>query len=300
MNALPILQPGDAVEVIAPASRCSKHQLLEIKELLESWHLTCLVKEDIFGDDLLCAHDDVTRFNHLKDALLNSQTKAIICARGGYGAMRLIPQLAKVSAPKVPKIFVGMSDITCLHLYLQQQWGWVTIHGAASPEKFSAESIAALKSLLFAETESVIFSELKPLNRLAKEGRELGATVTGGNLTIIQAGIGTNWQIDTNNKLVLLEEINERGYRVDRMLEHLQQAQIFKGAAAILLGDFLGGEEPDGTSLIQPVLQRFAEQCEIPVVQIDGIGHGSINFPIPCGTEALLQLGEHIRLTCPR
>ena len=297
MNKLPVLVPGDSVELIAPASRCTDDQLQALKQLLESWQLNCIIKDDIFGDDLICANTDNLRFQHLKAALQNPQTKAVICVRGGYGSLRLIPQLSKVHPIPEPKIFVGMSDITSLHLYLQQQWGWPVIHGAAAPDKFSAESIASLKSILFAEKESVNFPDLKPLNTHAKQNRVIESQVTGGNLAIIQAGIGTNWQMDGRNKIVLLEEINERGYRVDRMLEHLQQANILKGAAAIVLADFLGGEESDGSSLIQPVLQRFAESCEVPVVQMQGIGHGHTNFPIPCNTPAHLQLGDTIHLT---
>jgi muramoyltetrapeptide carboxypeptidase len=300
MTTLPVLKPKDRVELIAPASRCSDNQLSEIKDLLAAWGLNCTVKQDIFGKDLLCANTDEARFNHLKEALYNPEIKAIVCVRGGYGAMRLIPELAKLNPPKKPKIFVGMSDITCLHLFLQQHWGWTTIHGAASPEKFSAQSLASLKSILFAEKESSLFTGLIPLNNQAKKLNKIRSSVTGGNLTIIQASIGTNWQIDARNKLILLEEINERAYRVDRMLEHLHQAHIFKNAAAILLGDFLSANEPDGTSLIEPVLARFAKQCEIPVVQIQGIGHGPTNFSIPCGTQAQLELGNTIQLTCLR
>lgn len=300
MKKLPILKPSDSVELIAPASRCSDSQLLEFKGLLESWQLNCIVKEDIFGKDLLCANTDEARFDHLKNALLNPETKAIICARGGYGAIRLIPKLAELRPPATPKIFVGMSDTTCLQLYLQQQWGWPTIHGAAAPDRFSQESIASLKSILFGEVNYVEFTQLKPLNQQAKENRIIESRVTGGNLAIIQSGIGTCWQMDGRNKLILLEDIGERGYRVDRMLEHLQQANIFKGAAAILLADFLGGEEPDGTSLIQPVLARFAEHRDIPVVQMQGIGHGRINFPVPFETSAQLRLGDKIQLICLR
>ena len=121
MKKLPILNSGDFVEVIAPASRCSDNQLQALKELLESWKLNCIIKKDIFGEDLLCAHTDEARFEHLKNALQNPETKAVICARGGYGSLRLIPKLTEIQAPKQVKIFVGMSDITSLHLYLQQQ-----------------------------------------------------------------------------------------------------------------------------------------------------------------------------------
>ncbi|MFJ1269734.1 LD-carboxypeptidase [Legionella lytica] len=300
MNSLPILKPGDLVELIAPASRCTDQQLQELKELIHSWQLNCSVKDDIFAEDLFCANSDERRFHHLKNALLDSQAKALICVRGGYGTMRLIPRLANLQPPAQAKIFVGMSDITSLHLYLQQHWGWATIHGGATPDKFTAESINALKSLLFAERTSVDFYGLRPLNSLAQEHRIIQSTVTGGNLTLIQASIGTNWQLDGRGKIILLEEINERGYRVDRMLEHLRQANIFQGAVAVLFADFLGGDEANGTSLIQPVLQRFADDSAIPVVQMDGIGHGATNFPIPLATATQLHLGKEIHLSCSR
>jgi muramoyltetrapeptide carboxypeptidase len=219
--------------------------------------------------------------------------------RGGYGATRLIPKLAEISPPETAKLFMGMSDITCLHLYFQQHWGWPTIHGAAAPDKFSKETIAAVKSILLHD-EPVEFNGLIPLNKHAQKEGLIPSSVTGGNLTIIQSGIGTCWQMDGRDKIILLEEIGERGYRVDRMLEHLKQTHIFTHAAAILLGDFLEGNEPNGTSLIGPVLQRFAESIDIPVLRIEGVGHGPVNFPIPLGVRANLQLGEQAHLTCFR
>ncbi|KTC91056.1 S66 peptidase family protein [Fluoribacter dumoffii] len=299
MKKLPVLRPGDSVEIIAPSSRSTDSQLLDLKKLLESWGLICVVQEDIFARDLLCANTDEMRFKHLKNALLNPETKAVICVRGGYGSTRLIPQLTAIDAPERVKIFVGMSDITCLHLYLQQHWQWPTIHGAAAPDKFSQETIASVQSVLFAGT-AAHFKDLIPLNKHAENEELIKSQVTGGNLALIQSGIGTCWQMDGRNKIVLLEEIGERGYRVDRMLEHLTQARMFTQAAAILLGDFLEGREPNGSSLIEPVLQRFAEKSAIPVLRVPGVGHGPVNYAIPLGTEAHLQLGAHPQLTCFR
>lgn len=293
-----VLKCGDVVEIIAPASRCSDKQLIEMRELLESWQLNCIIKQDIFGPDLLCANTDEARFKHLREALQNPESKAIFCARGGYGSMRLIPQLTQIDKPNSPKILIGMSDVTALQLYLQQQWGWPVIHGAAAPDRFSPESIAALKSLVFGTVKHLEFPGLIPLNQYAQTNRIIESSLTGGNLSIIQAGIGTSWAIDGRDKIILLEDIGERGYRVDRMLEHLFQANIFQYAAAILLGDFLEGKEPDNSSLIHSVLSRFAESCTVPVVQIKGIGHGCNNIPIVFGTEAKLQLGDEIKLTC--
>lgn len=296
MHKLPILQPGDRVEVIAPASRCSDEALHDLEELLTSWQLNCIISNDIFGHDLLCANTDEIRFKSLKNALQRPETKAVICARGGYGSMRLIPALSKITPPRDPKLFVGMSDITALQLFLRQQWQWPTIHGSLTRDKCSPESIAALKSILFGTVEQINLVGL-PLNMHAEKDNVIEAALTGGNLSLVQTSIGTLWQINGENKIIFLEEINERGYRVDRTLEHLCQANIFKDAAAIFFGDFIEGNEPDGSSLIKPVLERFAQHCEIPVVQINGIGHGYINTPLLLGTPATLHLGKQIKLT---
>lgn len=300
MQKLPVLKPGDSVDIIAPASRCSDKQLTELKKLLESWQLNCLVADNIFGEDVFCANTDEIRFNQLANALQNPQTKAIICARGGYGSMRLIPELKKITPPRTNKIFVGMSDITALQIYLQQQWQWPTIHGASAPDRFSAESIASLKSILFGDIKEVKFTELSSLNKHAKKNNTIEGYVAGGNLSLVQAGIGTSWQLDGRDKIILLEDTGERGYRIDRMLQHLQQANIFEDAAAILFGDFIEGKEPDGTCLIESALNRFADSSKIPVVRVKGVGHGYTNFPLPLGTNAKLQLGSKVTLTCTR
>ena len=299
MKHLPVLQPGDHIEIIAPASRCSDGLLSEINSLLSSWHLNCTVSDDIFGPDLLCANTDEIRFESLKRALLNPDTKAILCARGGYGCMRLIPELEKITPPTTPKLFIGMSDITALNLFLQQKWHWPVIHGALALDKFSPAAIDDIKALMFGNDEQIQFQGI-PLNAAAKKSHTIQSSVTGGNLCLIQTSIGTSWQLNGRDKIILLEEIGERGYRVDRMLAHLEQAGIFKDATAILLGDFIGGEEADGQSLVQPVLERFAAQCALPVVQVKGIGHGRDNLAIPLGTSATLQLGSEIKLICFR
>ena len=290
MMHYPLLHPGDTVELIAPAARCSDEQLSSIKELLISWGLNCIVDPALFGKDLLCANSDVNRFTLLKNALYRPETKAIICVRGGYGSLRLIPELAQLSQPSQSKLLIGMSDITALNLYLMQQWQWPILHAALALDKFSPESIAAVKYFLFNRPSQVQLHGY-PLNKAAQKSGMIQAALTGGNLCMVQTSIGTIWQMNAKNKIIFLEEINERGYRIDRMLVHLQQAGLFHDIAAIIFGDFIQGFEPNGSSLIDPVLARFAENCSIPVVQIKGLGHGPTNFPIPLGMESTLKLG---------
>jgi len=292
------LKPGDEVDVIAPAGRPYPGHLTQIIEVLTAWQLRVNMPDDILGDDLLCANSDAMRLRHLQAALMNPKSKAIICARGGYGMTRLLPALFNMQPPAQPKLVVGMSDLTSLAIFLEQQWGWASLHAAMSVWRLEPVSITAIKQALFAETNPIKFTQVEPINQLAKENRLINSSVAGGNLCLVQAGLGTAWQLNAQDKIILLEEVHERGYRVDRMLEHLHQAGIFTQAKAVIFGDFIGGEEPNGTSLIQPVLQRFAERLPIPVVHIKGIGHGNINYPIPLGTPSQLQLGINSHLLC--
>jgi muramoyltetrapeptide carboxypeptidase len=292
------LIPGDAVDIIAPAGRLPKENITKLANLLTSWQLKVNVAEDILGDDLLCANSDAARLKHLQSALLNPHSKAVVCARGGYGAMRLMPELFKLPVPNQVKLFVGMSDITAINIFLQQQWHWATLHAALSVWRLAEPSIKALKHAILGEVPHITFTELRPLNREAAQTQLINSTVVGGNLCLVQCSIGTSWQLDTQDKIILLEETGERAYKIDRMLEQLYQAGLFKQAKAVVFGDFIKGEEPNGTSLIAPVLQRFAERLTIPVIQIPGIGHDSINYPIPLGTPAQLQLGSTHHLCC--
>ncbi|MGE3920578.1 MAG: LD-carboxypeptidase [Gammaproteobacteria bacterium] len=139
INSLPILKLGDSVEIIAPASRCTDQRLKDTMSLLTEWHLNPIISDTLFAPDLLCANTDENRFNNLKKALFNPATKAIIIAKGGYGSIRLLSKLNELQPPKSNKIFVGMSDSISLQIFLQQKWGWPTIHGTLAKDRISFE-----------------------------------------------------------------------------------------------------------------------------------------------------------------
>lgn len=287
------LRAGDWVEIVAPASR-GLRELAALKSLLSTWGLQVLVDERIFGEDLLCANSDSLRFNLLKQAFERRETKAIICVRGGYGSLRLLPALRTMPPPLLRKWFIGMSDITALHLFLQQSWQWPTLHGSLITGIHAEASIAATKAVLFGEKTTLSFDAM-PLNDCARVRPIPHAVVTGGNLCIVQTSLGTAWQIDARHKILFLEDTGERGYQVDRILTHLQQAGVFQQACAVVFGDFTKALEPDGTSLIEGVLARFAQSCEIPVFQVNGIGHGYHNAPLPLGSRSRVYPGDTVR-----
>lgn len=288
------LQKGDVVDIIAPASSTKGDGLKEGLAFLESWGLVPRISANIFGADVVCANTDEERFAQLKKALLANDSRAIWCVRGGYGANRLVPMLAKLKKPKgPPKLFMGFSDITTLHVFLNSQWGWPTVH-APMVDRIGRglilkPQLQELHDIYFGHEMKVHFTGLSPMNEAAKKSRLVRGPMSGGNLMTLQSAIGTKAPWKPAGKIIFLEEIDERGYRVDRQLEHLRQTGHFDRARAIVLGDFLGGEETGGGNRVWPVLERFASQMKIPVMRGLQVGHGDLQRPVPFETDAVLD-----------
>jgi muramoyltetrapeptide carboxypeptidase len=182
-----------------------------------------------------------------------------------------------------------------LHIWLRQRWGWPTLHAPtllrAARGEVTAESLSLLRKFLFGEIKQLSYG-LTKLNKAADIAEIIEAEITGGNLAIIASGAGTDWQIDAAGKILFFEEVDERGYKIDRMLTQLQQAGVInhrQSPEAIIFGDFNGGDEADGGSLVLPVIKRFAESVAIPCFSLSGIGHGEVNNPLPFGITAIIK-----------
>ncbi|MSP52818.1 MAG: LD-carboxypeptidase [Gammaproteobacteria bacterium] len=296
VNKFRYLQHGDTVDIVAPAGKSEPAVLQKITELLASWGLKVNIPSNTLGDDLICANTDEIRFALLKDALLNPDSKAIWCLRGGYGSMRLIPELEQLTPPKQQKLFIGFSDITALHIFLNQKWGWPTIHGPsaqqAATDQLDHDSIIKVQNLFLGKTKEIEFNNLVALNNAAKIMRKITAPIVGTNLTLVECSLGTSWHINTEQKILLLEDVNMTAYQIDRSLQHLKQAHVFKNAVAVLLGDFMGLDKEKDAELIDKVLQRFANELSIPVLKIPTIGHDKTNYVLPLGVIAELQLNK--------
>jgi muramoyltetrapeptide carboxypeptidase len=290
------LKKNSIIDIIAPASGVTDAATIEkLKALLENWQLTPRISPDLFGPDLLCANNDKNRFQQLKDALLNSSSQAIWCLRGGYGCTRLIPFLLKLNAPEKSKLFIGFSDITVLHVFLQQKWHWQTLHGPTLNQVIhrliEKENIDELKEIIFGHLHELTYL-LTPYHKPTTLDSIL-APLTGGSLSLLQTSLGTDWQIETKDKILFLEDVNEVAYRIDRMLQHLQQSGILTHVKAILLGDFTFTTKIEEEKKILAVLERFAKEQNFPVLRCPGIGHGKKNRSLPLGTLALLDLNKN-------
>ncbi len=273
------------IHLIAPSYPLPQEDVDLTKSYFEDLGMKVTVPPDLLGEDLLCAHKDPTRLFHLQNALKDPSVDIIWLLCGGYGLTRLISDLLPMKKPKKEKLFIGFSDGTVLHIFLNQVWGWPSLHGATARQiakvTVGTQTIESTLSIMREGLQNYCPPALQPFNKQAKAMNSLSGTVTGGNLCLLEKSLGTDWQINTKGKILFLEEFCERGYRIDRTLIHLQQARIFEGVKAIILGDFIKGEEENNTSLIPPVLQRFAEQLSVPIFCLPGYGHGEENLPLP-------------------
>jgi muramoyltetrapeptide carboxypeptidase len=275
-----------SIRLIAPASGSDPQT---IEALRTTTHLNIDISDNLIEKSIIFhANSDENRFLQLKNALYDESSSTIIWTlRGGYGSARLIDYLSKCPKPKTEKIFIGSSDITALHLFLSQQWGWRTIHGAGlasilNPDQ-DPQNFEKIATIVSKSKKTLSLNPLIPLNTAALNTKKISGCITGGNLSIIQTSIGTSWQIQTAGKILFLEEIGEKGYRIDRALNHLKQAGLLKKVRAIVLGQYLAPDVPKDVSASEAItvaIERFAKDTQIPVFKNEQFGHGNINYPI--------------------
>jgi muramoyltetrapeptide carboxypeptidase len=296
------LQKGDIVDLVLPASGLPADVIQLAEAFLNSWGLKARYPKEMLKPHLIFAQSDERRFQFLKDALMNKQSKAVWCLRGGYGSNRLLPFLKDLKSPAQSKFFIGISDVTSLHLFLNQKWGWITYHGSLidrlAKNTLSEKCKTELKQILFGDISKVQFL-ITPCNDLARKITREKARIVGGNLVTIQSSLGTRDEIKTQKKFLFFEELNERGYRLDRMLEQLHQSGKFKDCAGLLVGHVLGGEEKSsepgqiGKSTWDILFKDWQRRLKIPVFSGVPTGHGEDLHCLPLNALAEITQVPH-------
>lgn len=290
------LKAGDIVDVIAPGSSSSSLDVAKSIEFLKAWDLTprvCIIDSK---HPFHCGEDE-ERLALLQKAIYAKDSKAIMCMRGGYGCNRLMPELLKIKTPKFNKLLIGYSDITTLHLLFSQKWKWVSCHGPLLDTfingKLDSKQTHEARDLLFGKIKSSEF-KIEPLNEAARKAKTIKAPAIGGNLVVLASSLGTDYQLSTKGKILFLEEVGERGYRIDRDLEHLRQVGALAGCRAVVFGEFLGGNESDQKNYVQFAIERFAAQTKIPCFNGLEVGHGHKNRMLFLGTATELLSSKGI------
>jgi muramoyltetrapeptide carboxypeptidase len=289
----PALRPGDAIRVLSLASpvkpeplRKGCEELARLGFVAKADDATVLARESYFAGSACC------RRAALERALVEPETRAVFCSRGGYGSNYLVDEL-KVPAGRA-KILLGSSDITSLQIFLRQKFGWVTFYGPMVASNFDHGAGAAhgydRESLLHAltETERGWTFDLQGESLVAGE---VEGVLLGGCLTLIETSLGTPWELDTRGAVLVLEDRGMKPYQVDRALMHLQQAGKFEGIAGIVLGDFPDCQAADGDETVRHVARRILEPLKLPLVWGAPIGHTErAALTLPLGIRAKLSV----------
>jgi muramoyltetrapeptide carboxypeptidase len=294
------LKAGDIVDVVAPGSGTRAEELSDALKFLESWDLKGRVHEPLFSGHPYVSHGIEKRVKDLKKALSAKDSKAVWCLRGGYGAIQLVPEILKLkqsSSISRGKLLLGYSDVSTLHVWLSQKWNWTSCHGplldGMGKGKYPEKDVRELYNILFGSQTGLVFDGLEPKNKAAAKVRTIEAPLVAGNLMVLASTLGTPLQIRTRGKILCLEESGERGYRVDRLFWQLQQSKALDGCLAVLLGDFLGGDEAGGKgSFVVQAISEFCLRQKIPVFSGLQIGHGDVNRPLFLGPKAVLTLNR--------
>lgn len=293
------LRPGDTIGLITPGSYLSDEGLGRAVRNLESLGFRVKLGEHISAENGFVAGTDEQRLADLHAMFADPEVAGIWCARGGYGCTRLLPFIDYDLIRDHPKALIGYSDITALHIAIHQRTGLVTFHGPVGASDLTDYTRAQFEAVLM-EGRAPYTIELSEDN-LAKEAEAYQPAVlrpgkargvlTGGNLSLLAALCGTPDEPDFAGKLVFLEEIGEKPYRIDRMLTQLRQATALHEAAGLALGVFAGcepDEDDRSLSLQETLTDRLAELGPAAVYGLS-FGHIANQCTLPVGVEAELD-----------
>lgn len=281
------LKKGDKIGIVAPARKIRAEQLQPAIELFRSWGLEPVLSNNLFGEHHQFSGTDEQRSADLQTFLDDKSIKAIVSARGGYGALRIIDSLDFTKFRKDPKWVVGFSDITVLHSHIHNL-GIETLH-SDMPINFGrdADSTETLRKALFGEKLSYAF-DAYPLNRSG----ECSGVVVGGNLSLLYALTGSVSDIDTRGKILFLEDLDEYLYHIDRMMLNLDRSGKLKGLAGLVVGgmtDMKDNNIPFGRNA-EEIIADAVKKYKYPVCFGFPAGHILKNSALSLGRRAELKV----------
>ena len=286
------LEVGDTIGMVAPASPADPAKVERAIKYLMGLGYKVKAGESVYSSRGYLAGSDELRAGDINRMFADNEVNAIFCLRGGYGSQRILDIVDFELIRNNPKIFMGYSDITALLNAIHQKCDLITFHGPMGGDfagglgkptkaamKKALESIGPIGQLENPESPEVV-----------AEGCGSGRIV-GGNLSIVSASLGTPYEIDTRGKILMLEDVFEEPYSIDRMLTQLKLAGKLSDASGIVLGDWgnTEPEEPEKSLSLEEVFEDMFKDIGKPVLKGYKIGHCKPNLTVPIGAEALLD-----------
>ena len=294
MKIPPYLKHGDKIAIVAPARKITMEELSSAIEIFKQWGLKVVLGKNLFQHHHQFSGTDEQRTADLQAALDDTDIKAIISARGGYGTLRVIDKLDFSKFKKYPKWIIGYSDMTVLHSHIHSNFNIPTIH-ATMPINFdkNKDAVESLRKALFGETLAYIF----PKNKLNRKGACKGV-LTGGNLSLLYALNNSVSNIETKNKILFIEDLDEYLYHIDRMMLNLKRSGKLKNLAGLIVGgmtDMKDNTVPYGKTAEEIILDAVKEY-NYPVYFGFPAGHIDKNSALVLGKKIEVKVGREIYL----
>lgn len=240
------------------------------------------------------AADDAQRARDVQAAFADDTIAGVLCLRGGYGAHRILPLLDLDAIARRPKLFAGYSDVTALHTAFHQVCGFVTYHAPMPASDYYQPvdelTMSQLRRCLFGPLAGPVANPAgRPLTALS-HGSAMGR-LCGGNLSLLAASLGTPWEIDTKGKLLFLEDVGEKVYRIDGMLTQLRNAGKFRDCAGVILGEWTDcpPEDPERSLTLEEVFRELIVPAGKPVLSGLACGHTLPTLSLPLGAMAAMD-----------
>lgn len=292
------LKRGDLIGLVTPGSPITKEQLAGAVTRLEDLGFRTTYNDSVLSEYGYFAGTDRERADELMEMFTREEVDAIWCVRGGYGSIRILDLLDYDQIQKNPKVFLGYSDITALLTSIYQESGLVTFHGPMGVSDFNRFTVKSIRNVLLEPKEEYKYPYKREkdtrdnpeFDRYTLSGGRAEGDLIGGNISVLDSMIGTRFEPDFENKIVYLEEIEEKTYRVDKMVFHLLSGTNLPRAAGIVMGVFGDCNINDQPALsLKVALDDLLKPLGIPVSYGFPFGHIKRMVTIPTGIKAALD-----------
>lgn len=287
-----VLSKGNKVAIVAPAGRVLKTDMLYAEKILKGWGLEVVEGKHLYKDYYNFSANDEGRAADFQEALDNAEIRAIFCARGGYGAIRIVDDLDFTKFLANPKWVIGYSDITLLHAKVNKL-GIASVHGTM-PAKFSEMKITdaplvSLKNALFGKELNYTIADSK-YNRKGMAKGEL----IGGNLSILYSLMGSDMAIDGKGKILFIEDLSEYLYHIDRMMIGLKRSGVFNNLEGLLIGGFSDMKDNAISfgKTVEEIVLDAVKHYSFPVAFGFPAGHIADNRAMILGSNVVLEVNE--------
>jgi muramoyltetrapeptide carboxypeptidase len=281
----PALRPGARIALVAPAGPVRAERLASALEHCARFGFEAVPGSAIRQRTGYLAGDDAERLADLQRALDDPAIDGIWALRGGYGTMRLLPRLR---LPPVPKAYIGFSDNTALHLWLDRA-GMVSFHAPHPGADFTPLALDCFRRVLLRPEPAGILPQAPETPVRTLVGGSAEGTLVGGNLALVAALCGTPWQPDARGRILFLEDVGEAPYRLDRLLRQLELSGVLGNVAGLALGQFTECDGDPGDPDAIALLEEAAVRAGVPAVLGLPIGHVPDNWTLPLGVRAHLD-----------